>query len=296
MQLPIIVLCILHGAASLSTPPLSSVTDTRTPVTILSGFLGAGKTTLLKHALENKEELKVGAVVNDLAAVNIDAKLVRDTTGDTADPRTSRAANPDTFVELQNGCMCCTVADELFSSIAQLVSMNELRNGPGADYDHIVIESSGVSEPRVVRDNFQDAEADGMMLFDRVRLDTLVTVVDADAFLDAYTSRSVMSERLDLAEESALAAAENGALLAALYGQEDGSGGGRITGQRAVVDLLVEQVECADVIVVNKVDLVEPNRMDTLRSIIGALNPTGTVHECAFGELDLEQTLAPRNF
>ena len=233
---------------------------TRTPITVLSGFLGAGKTTLLKHALANKEDLRIAAVVNDLAAVNIDAKLVK-----LARTPTNAA---DRVVELQNGCACCSMADELFTSI------NELYNGPGACYDHIVIESSGVAEPRALRDNFQDAEAEGLALFDRVRLDTLLTVVDSDVFLDAYASRSLLAERPDLAEAGAVA------------------GGRAGVGQRAVVDLLVEQVECADVVVLNKVDLVSPDQLAALRGIVAALNPTAAVHECAFGELNLSQTLA----
>lgn len=105
----------------------------------------------------------------------------------------------DDFVELQNGCMCCTISEELFTSLAQLVSMNLLR-APDSPFDHIVIEASGISEPRAVRDNFQDAEAYEMPLLDKVQLDTLVTVVDAAAFLDAYESRQSIAERPDLGE------------------------------------------------------------------------------------------------
>jgi hypothetical protein len=160
--------------------------DQRVPVTLLSGFLGSGKTSLLQHVLANKEGLRVGVVVNDLAAVNVDAKLVRQGAHFSGD-----------FVELANGCMCCTMADELFGSVAQLVAVNELRH-PGRPYDHIVIESSGVSEPRAVRDNFQDGEAMGLSLLDKVRLDTLITVVDSSSFLGAYESSQRVKDRPDL--------------------------------------------------------------------------------------------------
>ena len=118
------------------------------PVSILTGFLGAGKTTLLKHALENKAHLRVATVVNDLASVNIDAKLVRG------------AEAADGVVELQNGCACCSVADELLASLGDLASR-------GDGFDHIVVESSGVSEPRALRDNLRAAEAAGEALFER---------------------------------------------------------------------------------------------------------------------------------
>ena len=187
------------------------------------------------------------------------------------------------------------------------MAVNEARNGPGASYDHIVIESSGVSEPRALRDNFQDAEAEDMALFDRVCLDTLVTVVDSDSFLDAYACRSRVADQTDLIEGEE--EEEEGALLAAAEAQlrrtttaEGGGGiggigvgggiGGGGGGQRAVVDLLVEQVECADVVVLNKADLVAPDQLDALKGIVHALNPKAAVHDCKFGGLDLGLTLA----
>ena len=263
---------VVAPAAALSVSTKSAAAATRTPITVLSGFLGAGKTTLLKHALENKADLRIAAVVNDLAAVNIDAKLVREGAASATDAA-------DSVVELQNGCACCSVAAELFTSIASL----------GAGFDHIVVEASGVAEPRALRDNFRDAEAREMalgvdVLFDRVRLDTLVTVVDSDAFLDAYSSRSLLTTDRSVAEVGGALAAEKGGVAAG-----DRGGG---SGQRAVVDLLVEQVECADVVVLNKADLVAPAQLAALRGIVEALNPNAIVHACEFGELDLRLTLA----
>eukprot|EP00614_Pseudopedinella_elastica_P007926 CAMPEP_0172612702 /NCGR_PEP_ID=MMETSP1068-20121228/36187_1 /TAXON_ID=35684 /ORGANISM="Pseudopedinella elastica, Strain CCMP716" /LENGTH=347 /DNA_ID=CAMNT_0013416941 /DNA_START=108 /DNA_END=1148 /DNA_ORIENTATION=+ len=260
--------------ASISEPEV----DNRVPVTLLSGFLGTGKTTLLRHTLQNKQGLKVGTVVNDMAAVNVDAKLVRQ--------------DEEDFVELENGCMCCTMAEELFTSVGQLISVNEMRN-PGTSYDHILIESSGISEPRAVRDNFQDAEAYGMGLLEQVRLDTLVTLVDCAAFLDAYESSQKIRDRPDLGDGGPNKESDSEAALAEQFGP------GRqvldldaaVSGQRAVVDLLVEQVECADVVVLNKVDLVTPEQLDFVRTVVGALNPSASVVEAEFGAVNLEEVL-----
>ena len=243
--------------------------DNRVPITLLSGFLGSGKTSLLQHVLTNKEGLRVGVIVNDMASVNVDAKLV------------SRASDGGgDFVELANGCMCCTMADELFTSVAQLMSANEIRN-PGKPYDHILIESSGISEPRAVRDNFQDGESYEMSLLDRVKLDTLVTVVDSSAFLGAYESTDRLANRPDLGSNDA---GNDPSFAMAVY---DGSA------QRAVVDLLVEQVECADVVLLNKVDLIAAEPRALLKQVVHALNPLAQVHECEFGRVErLAQVLA----
>lgn len=222
---PIIIRPLARGAVGSAPPPLlpratgdveveggdtHEHTDTHTParkvpVTLLSGFLGAGKTTLLKSMLENKQDLRLGVIVNDMASVNVDSKLIRSSSSaeggdDRSDGPSSDGAGGGDFVELQNGCMCCTMADELFTSLAQLITMNELRGG--APYDHIVIESSGISEPRAVRDNFQDAEAYQMALLERLQLDTLVTVVDAAAFMQVYCSAESLGDRPDLGAEA----------------------------------------------------------------------------------------------
>ncbi|CAM9156263.1 unnamed protein product [Ectocarpus sp. 13 AM-2016] len=241
--------------------------DDRVPVTLISGFLGAGKTSLLQSLLKNRQGIRIGMVVNDMAEVNVDAKLVRD------DPN-AQGVDADT-VELQNGCICCSMSEELFVSVNHLVERAEAR---GAPYDHIVIESSGISEPKSVRSTFQDAESYGMLLMQKVRMDTMVTVVDAGSFLEAYTSSERMMHRPDLGVLEDDPA----------FQQSMMEGGGA---QRAVVDLLVEQVECADVLVLNKMDTLEEGKQEILTSILMALNPHARVIGCTYGNVGIHDVL-----
>jgi G3E family GTPase len=249
---------------SSSIPELDEVEDARVPVTVLSGFLGVGKTTLLQKMLANKEGLRIGMVVNDMAAVNVDAKLVRD------DPNAKGADS----VQLQNGCVCCTMSEELLASVQQLM---ELSTTKGFTYDHIVIEGSGIAEPKGIRRTFQDAEAYQIPLLDLARLDTMVTVVDAGSFLDSYLSRESMGERPDLGVDESDPAVQRAVM--------EGSA------QRAVADLLVEQVECADVLVINKADTVDDEKMQLLLNVLSALNPRARVLQCSYGDVPLDQAL-----
>ncbi|KDD71496.1 hypothetical protein H632_c4917p0, partial [Helicosporidium sp. ATCC 50920] len=170
---------------------------------------------------------KVGCIVNDVAAVNIDAKLIRGDTnragrGDD-DSKRSTTDLADT-IELANGCACCSIADELLGSFEKLLSLADAR---GEAYDRIILENSGVAEPQNIRDQFAEARAMGLPLMERIHLDTLITVVDGSTFVQDYSSRAPLAARPDL-----------------------GEGGG----YRPVVDLLVEQIECADYVVLNKSD------------------------------------------
>eukprot|EP01048_Picozoa_sp_COSAG05_P019506 COSAG05_NODE_3073_length_2353_cov_1.701863_2_plen_258_part_00 len=198
--------------------------DTRVPVSLLSGFLGAGKTTMLRHILMNKQGLKVGIIVNDVAEINIDAKLIRNE--DKGGVHADYAVGQSDMIELQNGCVCCSASDELFTNLGTLVNNGRQEDGRPA-YDHIVIECSGVAEPRVIRDKFQEAHLDALPVLQEVQLHTLVTLVDASEFLDQWESKQCLDERPDL-------------------GVDEYDEGG---GERQLVDLLVEQVECADVLV-----------------------------------------------
>ncbi|MBB5939349.1 GTP-binding protein [Streptomyces zagrosensis] len=222
------------------------------PVTVLSGFLGSGKTTLLNHLLSNRAGLRVAVIVNDMSEVNIDAALVRG--GGAALSRTQ-----ERLVELTNGCICCTLRDDLLVEVDRLA-----REGR---FDYLLIESSGISEPMPVAATFallpddghdgHDSH-DGATLSAVARLDTMVTVVDAAGFLAELVGGDELAERgLDQYEDD----------------------------ERTVSDLLMDQVEFADVIVVNKLDLVDADRAAELTATLARLNPVARIVPARFGRV-----------
>jgi G3E family GTPase len=219
------------------------------PVTVLSGFLGAGKTTLLNHVLANREGLRVAVIVNDMSEVNIDAALVRG--GQAALSRTE-----ERLVEMTNGCICCTLRDDLLEEVDRLA-----REGR---FDHLLIESSGISEPMPVAATFAFARDDGATLGEVARLDTMVTVVDAANFLPELASGDELAER-------------------GLAPFEDD--------ERTVSDLLVDQVEFADVLVLNKLDLVDEESAARLRAALGRLNPVARIVPATEGRVELREVL-----
>jgi G3E family GTPase len=266
------------------------------PITVLSGFLGAGKTSLLQHMLSNNEGKKIAVIVNDVASVNIDSKLVRgqivSAEGDESQRREVDAATPAGIVELQNGCACCSISGELLSSVSELMTLSDLRQ-EDEKFDHIVIEMSGVAEPRSVRNIFQEAMMYDMPLMDRVRLDTLVTVVDCSTYLDYLRSERLADveespelyyrdeeERKNTEEE------DDSDWMKGFANSPDGSLGG------GVCDLIVEQTEVADVVLLNKVDLL-PGKLADVEQLVAALNPRAKILATKFGKIDsLDEILA----
>ncbi|MFF9144878.1 GTP-binding protein [Streptomyces sp. NPDC014861] len=219
------------------------------PVTVLSGFLGAGKTTLLNHVLGNRQGLRVAVIVNDMSEVNIDAALVRG--GEAALSRTE-----ERLVEMTNGCICCTLRDDLLEEVDRLAREDR--------FDHLLIESSGISEPLPVAATFSFPRDDGATLGDLARLDTMVTVVDAANFLPELDGGDELTAR-------------------GLAPYEDD--------ERTVSDLLVDQVEFADVIVLNKLDLVDPDEARRLRAALARLNPEARIVPAVRGRVPLEHVL-----
>ncbi len=210
------------------------------PVTVLSGFLGAGKTTLLNHVLNNRENLKVAVIVNDMSVINVDANLIQN--------GVSLSRTEEKLVELSNGCICCTLRDDLIHEVAELARQNR--------FDYLLIESSGVSEPLPVAQTFS-FEVSNLQAI--TRLDTMVTVVDAFNFFNDF-------------------------------------GSDKVVGENSLVHLLTDQLEFANVIVLNKCDLVTSDQLTLLRNTIHKLNPVARIIESQFGKIDLKEIVNTRLF
>ncbi|RKR87849.1 G3E family GTPase [Micromonospora pisi] len=250
----------------------------RLPVTVLSGFLGAGKTSLLNHVLGNRDGLRVAVIVNDMSEVNIDAALVRE--------GGALSRTEERLVELTNGCICCTLRDDLLEEVARLARQGR--------FDYLLIESSGISEPMPVAATFAfgidtgpapadtaaptaptesaasaDRQHGGWVLDDLARLDTMVTVVDVAQLIAQIDAGESLEER-------GLAA----------YDEDD----------RTIADLLVDQIEFADVLVVNKTDLVEPAELATVEALLTRLNPGARQVRATHGRVALPEVLHTGRF
>jgi G3E family GTPase len=219
------------------------------PVTVLSGFLGSGKTTLLNKILNNRENLKVAVIVNDMSEINIDAQLIQN--GDASLSRTE-----EKLVEMSNGCICCTLREDLLIEIQRLAKENR--------FDYLVIESTGISEPLPVAETFTFEDEEGISLSQFATLDTMVTVVDAVNFFDNLGSLEYLKDRGEF------------------LGDED---------ERSIVDLLVDQIEFANIIIINKSSEVDTKELKKIKGVIKSLNPDAKCLTSSYSDVKLNDVL-----
>lgn len=238
------------------------------PVTLLSGFLGAGKTTLLQHILRNKENLRCAVIVNDMASVNIDAALVE---------KSEILQREEKLIQMQNGCICCTLRHDLLEEVSELAKSGR--------FDYLIIESTGISEPMQVAETFAMTAEDliGSQGEDKeclhslqsiARLDTCVSVVDATNLFEYFNCAKFVGE--EFAAESEASEGANA--------------------ERTVVDLLIDQIEFANVVILNKIDLVSEETANRAEALIRKLNPSAEIIRSIYSQVPLKSILNTRKF
>ncbi len=223
------------------------------PVTVLSGFLGAGKTTVLSHVLNNRQGKKVAIIVNDMSEINIDSSIIKN--------EVSLNRSDEKLVEMSNGCICCTLREDLLIEVKRLADEGR--------FEYLLIESTGISEPLPVAETFTFADESGVSLGDVANLDTMVTVVDAANFLKDYDQAKYLEE------------------VGESLGEED---------ERTVADLLIDQIEFADVILISKTDLVDSNEIERLKAVIKSLNTEAKIIPISQGNVDIDAIMGTELF
>lgn len=223
------------------------------PVTVLSGFLGAGKSTILNYVLRNRAGMRVAVIVNDMSEINIDGSEVQ--------RNVSLNRAEEKIVEMSNGCICCTLREDLLLEVSKLALENR--------FDYLLIESTGISEPLPVAETFTFRDEHGQSLCDVARLDTMVTVVDGVNFLPDYQAAESLGTRGEM------------------FAEED---------ERSITDLLIEQIEFADVLLISKIDLISQSEREELIAILKRLNAQAEIIPMVMGEVPLEKVLNTGRF
>lgn len=239
--------------AAISLKSEFELNSSRIPVTVLSGFLGSGKTTLLNYILNHQQNMKVAVIVNDMSEINIDVEDVR--------RHVDLSRGTDQLIEMSNGCICCTLRADLLEQISTIAQKSE--------FDYILIESTGISEPMPVAETFAFLDQNGFSLSELARLDTLVTVVNGENFAQMIQS----NDKVETAHQDE-----------------------QLSTTRPLSDLLIEQVEYANVILVSRVDVIRQEQYSQLQSLLNELNPAAEILPMSFGEIDLEKVLNTHKF